>query len=125
MRVMQGEVAQMEMPGREVKSGVWVGLNVRVPWDKVDIQGPVYIGSGTEIEEGVRIIGPVWIGHGCHVGRNAEISRSVLFEYTHTGEGARFDEVLLYRDYCVNHKGETIHSHESPQHLMWGDARGR
>jgi len=57
-RVLRGEVAQMDMPGREVQPGVWVGLNTRIAWGDVDIDGEVYIGSGVEIEPGVTIQGP-------------------------------------------------------------------
>jgi mannose-1-phosphate guanylyltransferase len=42
-RVLRGEVAHMNMPGHEVRPGVWVGLNTRIDWDHVHIQGPVYI----------------------------------------------------------------------------------
>ena len=47
--VGRGEIAQMEMPGKEVRPGVWVGLNTSVDWDSVQIEGPVYIGSNTRI----------------------------------------------------------------------------
>ncbi len=40
-RVLRGEVDQMKMPGREIKPGIWVGLNTSIPWDEVNIQGPV------------------------------------------------------------------------------------
>ena len=52
-RVLRGEVAQLNMPGREIRPGVWVGLNTSINWDAVNIQGPVYIGSGVRIEPGV------------------------------------------------------------------------
>src|SRR5690606_36045650 len=54
-RVLRGEVADMEMPGKQVRPGVWVGLNTNVDWDSVNIDGPVYIGSGSCIEPGVTI----------------------------------------------------------------------
>lgn len=57
-RVLKGEIADMRMPGKEVRPGVWAGLNTRVNWDKVNITGPVYIGSGSDIEDGVTIEGP-------------------------------------------------------------------
>lgn len=124
-RVLVGEVAQMEMPGRELKPGVWVGLNVRVPWEHVTINGPVYLGSGTEIGAGARIMGPTWIGHGSRIGCNAKVSRSVLFEYVQVEEGVSLDEVVVYGDYCVNRQGETTHLADTQQQPMWGDARGK
>ena len=44
-RVLKGEIADMRMPGKQVKPGVWVGLNTSIPWDKVKITGPVYSNS--------------------------------------------------------------------------------
>ncbi len=70
-RVLRGEVDQMQMPGTEVRPGVWVGLNTRIDWDTVHITGPVYIGSSTCIEPGVTIEGPTWIGHGACCARAA------------------------------------------------------
>jgi len=57
-RVLRGEVAEVNMPGHEVKPGVWVGLNTSIPWEQVSIEGPVYIGSSVRIEPGVSITGP-------------------------------------------------------------------
>ena len=80
--VLRGEVDQMNMPGREIKPGIWVGLNTSIPWDKVTIQGPVYIGPSVRIEPGVTLTGPAWIGHGSHIRTGAKVVRSILFEYT-------------------------------------------
>ena len=78
-RVLKGEVAEMNMPGREIKPGIWVGLNTSVAWDQVNIQGPVYLGSSVKIEPGASIIGPCWIGHGSIVRSGAKVTRSILF----------------------------------------------
>ena len=37
--VLQGKVRQVEIPGKEIKPGVFTGLNVAANWDKVDITG--------------------------------------------------------------------------------------
>jgi mannose-1-phosphate guanylyltransferase len=65
--------------------GVWVGLNVDVDWENIQIEGPVYIGASCHIEAGCEIQGPTWIGHGCHLKSGARISRSILFEYSRIG----------------------------------------
>ena len=107
-RVMMGEVAEMDMPGTQVRNGVWVGLNTRIDWDKCNIQGPVYIGSNCNIEPGSEIIGPSWIGHGCHVLENARVSKSVLFEYTKVPQGRKLEEVIVSGAYCVDRHGNTV-----------------
>ena len=77
--VLRGDVAEMKMPGREIKPGIWVGLNTNVAWDEVNITGPVYIGSSARIEPGTTITGPAWIGHGSHIRTGAKVVRSILF----------------------------------------------
>jgi mannose-1-phosphate guanylyltransferase len=122
-RVLRGEIAQMDMPGTEVRPGVWVGLNTRVDWDTVKINGPVYIGSGTCIDSGVTIEGPTWIGHGCRLRKDSTVVRSVLFEYTRLSEGATFSEVVASPQYSVDRHGKTTYQGDESTTLRWGDAR--
>lgn len=122
-RVLSGEVAQMNMPGREVRPGIWVGLNTQIPWDQVTIEGPVYIGSSVKIEPGATIIGPSWIGHGSHVRTGARVARSILFEYTRIAADMRFTDMIVSPTYCVDRAGDTLYRGDETAQLRWGDAR--
>lgn len=122
-RVMRGEIAQMDMPGKQVRPDVWVGLNASIDWGNVTIKGPVYIGSSVKIEPGVEITGPTWIGHGCHLRRGSSIKKCVLFEYTRIAEGMHFSEMIVSPDYCVDRAGNAIYSGDDSTMLRWGDAR--
>ncbi len=122
-RVLRGEVAEMNMPGREVKPGIWVGLNTNIAWDKVKIEGPVYIGSSVCIEAGSTIIGPAWIGHGSHIRTGAKVVRSILFEYTRVPADMQFNEMIVSPNYCVDRTGETQYRGDDRSQLRWGDAR--
>lgn len=123
-RVLRGEVEHMKMPGREVRPGVFVGLNTSIPWDHVRIEGPVCIGSNVRIEPGATITGPTWIGHGSHIKAGAIIERSVLFEYTRVPYGMQFSEVIVSPEYCVGRKGDTLYRGDDTSPLRWSDARG-
>jgi mannose-1-phosphate guanylyltransferase len=122
-RVLRGDVAHMDIPGREVRPRVWVGLNTRVDFDKVTIEGPVYIGSSVQIEPGARIIGPAWIGHGSHIRAGATVTRCVLFEYTRIGQDMEFSEMIVSPDYCVDNRGGTVYRGDDNCKLRWSDAR--
>ena len=122
-RVLRGEISYMKMPGKEVKPGVWVGLNTRIDWDNVKITGPVYIDSGTQIDAGAEIVGPCWISHGSHIYKNAKVIRSVLFEYTRISADMTFSEMIVSSSYCVDRAGETYYIGDDRCPLRWGDAR--
>jgi mannose-1-phosphate guanylyltransferase len=106
--VLQGDVKNVQIPGREVFPGVYAGLNVAVNWDKVDIQGPVYIGGMTHIEDGAKIIGPTMIGPNCWICSGATVDNSVIFEYSRLGAGVRLVDKLVFGRYCVDKTGATI-----------------
>ncbi len=122
-RVLRGEVAQMNMPGREVRPGIWVGINTSIPWDEVTIVGPVYIGSSVRVEPGATITGPSWIGHGSVIRSGAAVTRSILFEYVRIGANKHFSEMIVSPHYCVNRRGDTVYQGDETSSLRWGDAR--
>ena len=123
-RVLRGEVAHMNMPGHQVHPGIWVGLNTKIDWDTVQIEGPVYIGSSARVESGSRIIGPAWIGHGCHIRSGATVARSILFEYTRIGKDMQFIDMVVSPQYCVSKTGKTNYRGDDNCELRWSDARG-
>ena len=109
-KIMQGELRTIPMPGTEVKPGVWTGLNVNIDWDKCEIQGPVYIGSGTRVEAGAMIVGPTWIGHGCHIREGARISKSIIFEYTRIGSASIVKDSVAFGRFFVDKDGKAFES---------------
>jgi mannose-1-phosphate guanylyltransferase len=123
-RVLMGEVAEMDVPGKQIRDGLWVGLNTRIDWEGTTIEGPVYLGSGVHIEAGSKIIGPTWIGHGSQIGARAEIVRSVLFEYTRISPDVHLDEMIVFNEYSVNREGQMRHISDYSTNF-WGDARDR
>jgi len=122
-QVLAGETANMRMPGKQVRPGVWVGLNTRVDWDAVNITGPVYIGSGSCVEAGATIEGPAWLGHGCLLRKGSKLQRSVLFDYTRVDSGTVMAEAIASPQYVVTRDGHTIYHGEEGNSMHWGDAR--
>ena len=106
--VLQGDIKNVSIPGKEVRPGIFTGLNVAVNWDKVDITGPVYIGGMTYIEDGAKIIGPAMIGPSCRICSGATVENSVIFEYSRLGPGVRLVDKLVFGRYCVDKTGAAI-----------------
>ncbi len=122
-KVMLGEVADFNIPGRQIRDGVWAGLNTRIDWTGTTISGPVYIGSGCEIEAGVTIIGPTWVGHGSRICAGSRLSRSVLFDYTCVQSAGEFDDMIVCGNYAADRKGNALHVGEARGRQKWRDAR--
>jgi mannose-1-phosphate guanylyltransferase len=106
--VLLGHIKNVSIPGQQVRPGIYTGLNVAVNWDKVNIQGPVYIGGMTRIEDGATIIGPTMIGPNCWVCSDAYVDNSVIFEYSRLGPGVRLVDKLVFGRYCVDKLGASI-----------------
>ena len=122
--ILQGQIAQLDVPGTQIEDGLWVGLNTNIDWEGTTIEGPVYIGSGTRIEPGVHIVGPSWIGHGSHICAGAKVVRSVLFEYTRVLQGVCLHEMIVFKDYSVDRGGEMKHVSDYASD-EWLNARDR
>ena len=106
--VLTGVVNLVDIPGQEIYPGVYAGLNVKANWDKVHIEGPVYIGGMTHIEDGATIIGPSAIANNCAICSGAIVDKSVIFEYSRIGPGVRLADKLVFGRYCVDKSGASI-----------------
>jgi mannose-1-phosphate guanylyltransferase len=121
--VLMGEVRQVQIPGKEVMPGVFTGLNVAANWDKINIQGPVYVGGMTKIEDGVTIIGPSMIGPSCQICEGATIDNSIIFDYSRIGPGVRLAEKLVFGRYCVDRNGDHFDLQDAALDWLITDAR--
>ena len=123
--VLEGKVKNVPIPGKEVKPGIYTGLNVSVNWDKVDITGPVYIGGMTHIEDGAKIVGPSMIGPNCWICEGATVDNSVIFEYSRLGSGICLTDKLVFGRYCVDKTGASIDIKQAAIDWLITDARSR
>ncbi len=121
--VLSREIKNVAIPGTEVKPGIYTGINVAVNWDKVHIEGPVYIGGMTRIEDGATIIGPSMIGPSCHICSGAVVDNSVIFEYSRLGAGVRLVDKLVFGRYCVDKTGAAIDVQAAALDWLITDAR--
>ncbi|MFM7465722.1 MAG: sugar phosphate nucleotidyltransferase [Cyanobium sp.] len=121
--VLQGDVRKVQVPGLEVKPGIYTGLNVAANWDKINVQGPIYVGGMSKIEDGATIIGPAMIGPSCHICEGATIDNSIIFDYSRIGPGVNLVEKLVYGRYCVDRNGDHFDLQEAALDWLITDAR--
>jgi mannose-1-phosphate guanylyltransferase len=123
--VLQGQVRQVQIPGKQVRPGIYTGLNVAANWDRINVSGPVYVGGMTRIDDGATIIGPAMIGPSCHICENATIDNSIIFDYSRIGPGVRLVEKLVFGRYCVDRNGDHFDLQEAALDWLITDARRR
>ncbi len=76
----------IEVPGEEVRPGVWVEEGSRLP-GSIRIEPPILIGSDCRIGEDVVIDGPTIIGERSVIGSGAHIARSLLLPGSRVPDG--------------------------------------
>ena len=121
--VLQGQVRQVQIPGKEVQPGIFAGLNVAANWDKINVEGPIYVGGMSRIEDGATIIGPAMIGPSCHICEGATIDNSIIFDYSRIGPGVRLVEKLVFGRYCVDRNGDHFDLQEAALDWLITDVR--
>ena len=121
--VLQGDVRQVQIPGKQVRPGIYAGLNVAADWERIHVEGPIFVGGMTRIENGVTIIGPAMIGQSCHICEGATIDNSIIFDYSRIGAGVQLVEKLVYGRYCVDRNGDHFDLQEAALDWLITDAR--
>ena len=121
--VLQGQVRQVKIPGKEVRPGIYAGLNVAANWDQINVTGPIYVGGMTKIEDGATLIGPAMIGPNCHICEDATIDNSIIFDYSRIGAGVRLVEKLVFGRYCVDRNGDHFDLQEAALDWLITDVR--
>jgi len=85
---------QVEIPGTEIRPGVWVDDEARVP-QSVRIEPPVAIGRGCQLGEDVVLEGPVIIGDRSVLGAGSHIARGLVLPGSHVPPGSLVVEGLI------------------------------
>jgi mannose-1-phosphate guanylyltransferase/phosphomannomutase len=103
---LQARVA-VEIPGRELRLGVWIGKGTHVA-DHVVIVPPVLIGNGCRVESGARLIGPLIIGDNCSIGHDAVLEGVIHWDGSMTDDRASISGGIVGRGVQVR-GGATVH----------------
>lgn len=122
-RLLRGEVSTFKRPGQVLAPGVFGGISLRVDLDAVNIQGPVYIGSGTRIEPGATIIGPTSIGSNCVIESGARIERCHIDDFKRIQETAEICDLMLIDQYVISRNGSALDLKELQCQWLIDDAR--
>jgi mannose-1-phosphate guanylyltransferase len=106
-----------------MRPGVRVGLGIRADWSKVQISGPVYIGSGTSIGDGAVIEGPAVIGSNCVIEAGAQVRASIIGDYTRVASVASLSDRIVFAGKLIDPYGEVVDIADADIGWLLDDAR--
>jgi NDP-sugar pyrophosphorylase family protein len=90
----------INMPGNEMKPGVWIGRQVRIDPDAV-ISAPALIGNNCHIKRGVYIGKNTILGNNVIIGGDASIKGSIIFNGTYIGNGIEIINSIVNKNTLV------------------------
>ncbi len=123
-KILNGEVKGFKLPGREIKPGIFTGINTSIDFDGAEIVPPVYIGGSSKIEAGAKIVGPTVIGANCAVESGAVVKHCIVDDYTRLSSLANLEEKIIFGSKCIDPLLETqVDISEARLEYMIDDAR--
>ena len=123
MKAMRGDISGFIISGRQVRPGIWMGLNVRANLDQCHLVAPVYIGGSAEIQDGASLIGPVTIGAGAVIESGAHIESSIVMDYTRVCRNAYSRSKILGGQFCIDADGTVLDGRNTDTSWLFRDAR--
>jgi len=121
--ILKGEIKNYKIFAQEIKKGIFVGLNVKIDFDKVTIIPPVFIGSSTKIDEGVTILGPCMIGSNCHIEKNVLLKESIVDDYKKINFPASIENKIIFSDSIISLDGNFLDTKECEMNWLVEDIR--
>jgi mannose-1-phosphate guanylyltransferase/phosphomannomutase len=94
-QILDGEV-RIDLPGFQMKEGVWVGEGVDVSPDAI-LEGPVLIGDNSRVEAGAVLAPYTVLGADVVVKADAHLERTVVHDHCYIGQSARLRGAVIGR----------------------------
>jgi len=94
---------KLDVPGREVRPGVWVGEGTEIEEGAV-LEPPILLGAGCLVETEAQLIGPLIIGDGCVIERGAMLEGVIHWDGAKAGRGSRLAGSILGKHVVVHHE---------------------
>ena len=93
--LLDGQV-DIEMPGFQLREGVWIGEGVEVSPDAI-INGPVLVGDNCRVEAGAVLAPYTVLGADVVVKSDAHLERTVVHDHGYIGHSARLRGAVIGR----------------------------
>ncbi len=93
----------VQIPGRLIAPQVWVGDGSEIE-NGARLKAPVLIGAGCLVESGAELIGPLIIGDGCVIERGAVLEGVINWDGVKAGRNAHVAGSIVGRNVIVHHE---------------------
>ncbi|MBN1401747.1 MAG: NTP transferase domain-containing protein [Anaerolineae bacterium] len=100
--ILQGRVKGVDL-GHHLSSGVWCGEGVEIAED-AQLYGPVYLGTGVKLNQGVIVHGPTVIQDYSVVDRYAHLERSIVWRNCYIGESVELRGAIVGQQCSLKRK---------------------
>ena len=94
---------KLEIPGRELQPGVWVGEGTQIDPD-VRLQAPILLGAGCLVEAGAELVGPLIVGDGCVIESGALLDGVIHWDGVKAGRNSHVAGSILGRHVTIHHE---------------------
>jgi len=98
--VLKGKIKGISIPGKQIKDGIWVGLNCKIH-PQSELNPTVLIGDHCQINKGVQTHGEVVIGNHCIVGENSSLENSVVNSDTFVGDSIELKDSVVDKNLMI------------------------
>ena len=124
-KVLKKEVKDFVIPAKEVKEGIYLGLNVKINLNKVTLVPPIFIGSSTIVENGAIIIGPVVISSNCHIQKNVFLQECIIDDYKRIHPLAKIKNKILSGSHIISFDETIVNIEQSDISWLIEDSRAK
>lgn len=102
--VLQGKIKGINIPGKEIKKGLWIGRQTFIH-PEAEIIPPVLIGSNCNIRNSVSVGECSVIGDNVIVDTEADIKKSIIYEKTYIGTNTEIKDSIVRKNFIFNMPG--------------------
>ncbi len=103
---LEGKV-KVNIPGKQIKEGVWVGKNCKVEKDVIIIP-PVCIGDNCTIKKEAKLFGPMILGDGTVVDERAVLYRGIKWGSGYIGKDSSLIGAIIGYDAKIKDKASVL-----------------
>jgi NDP-sugar pyrophosphorylase family protein len=99
--VLNGQLRGINIPGRQIKKGVWVGRHTQIH-PGVELHPPLVIGNSCNIRNLVSIGEDTVIGDNVIVDSGADIKKSIIYNDTYIGAHTEINDSIIRKKFMFN-----------------------